>query len=60
MDLKRGNSKDLVWWYGFLSGFPPFGAFLIGVSMGKICIYIFIKYNERKNNATFKGKKETM
>jgi hypothetical protein len=25
--------------HGFLLGFPPFGAFLIFVSMGKTCIY---------------------
>jgi hypothetical protein len=43
-------------WYGFLSGFPPFGIFYIVASVGKRCIYIFIKCNKRKNNATFKGK----
>jgi hypothetical protein len=40
-------------WYGFLSGFPPFAAFLISVAMEKVCI----TSNKRKNNATFKGKR---
>ncbi len=44
-------------WYGFVSGFPPFGLFLIVASMGKRSIYLYInKCNKRKNNATFKDK----
>jgi hypothetical protein len=45
-----------VVWYGFLSGFPPFNAFIIVVSIGKRYIYILIKCNKTTINATFKGK----
>jgi hypothetical protein len=44
-------------WYGFLSVFPPFDAFIIVVSMGKRCFNIKIKCNKRKTNVTFKGDK---
>jgi hypothetical protein len=40
----------------FQDFFPPFDAFLILVSMGKRCIYMLIKCDKRKKNATFEGK----
>ncbi len=46
--------------YGFLSGVPPFNAFLIVVFIGTRCSYIKIKCNKRKRNAIFKANKEKM
>jgi hypothetical protein len=43
---------------GFLSGFPSLDAFLIIVSVGIRCIYIYIKCNKKKDNATFKVNRE--
>ncbi len=45
---------------GMVSGFPPFGAFLIVVSMGKRSIYILINCNKRKNHATFQEQRDNV